>query len=107
MSQGGRLTLLKSVLSSMPTYLLSIVQVPKTVVLKQINKLRRSWLWQGKNTNHSGHCALNWDHVSTDQSGRTWHDYGGFGMKRPHSTRHRRDPALPVPLRQGTLLHGD
>ena len=45
-SKDGRLTLIRSVLSNMPTYLLSLFQLPKKVKLR-LDKIQRNFLWGG------------------------------------------------------------
>ena len=42
--KGGRLTLIRSVLSNMPTYLLSLFRLPKKVKLR-LDKIQRDFLW--------------------------------------------------------------
>ena len=44
MSKGGRLTLLKSTLSSLPTYYLSLFTIPK-VVATRLECIHRNFLW--------------------------------------------------------------
>ena len=44
LSKGGRLTLLKSTLSSLPTYYLSLLTIPSHVANKT-KKLQRDFLW--------------------------------------------------------------
>jgi hypothetical protein len=46
LSKGGRLTLLKSMLSSLPTYYLSFFTIPKHVAAR-IERLQRNFLWGG------------------------------------------------------------
>ena len=44
LSKGGRLTLLKSTLSSLPTYFLSLFTIPK-VVAARMESIQRNFLW--------------------------------------------------------------
>ena len=46
LSKGGRITLIKSTLASMPIYQLSLFRMPK-LVAKRLEKLRRDFLWGG------------------------------------------------------------
>ena len=57
LSKGGRLTLLKSTLSSLPTYFLSLFTIP-THVANKIEKLQRDFLWGDSKTH-----LLSWDKV--------------------------------------------
>ena len=45
LSKGGRLTLLKSTLSSLPTYFLSLFTIPQAVV-GRIERIQRNFLWE-------------------------------------------------------------
>ncbi|RVW67639.1 putative ribonuclease H protein [Vitis vinifera] len=45
LSKGGRLTLLKSTLSSLPTYFLSLFVIPKRVCAR-LEKIQRDFLWE-------------------------------------------------------------
>ena len=44
LSKGGRLTLLKSTLSSLPTYYLSLFTIPKAVATR-LERIQRNFLW--------------------------------------------------------------
>lgn len=46
LSLGSRLTLIKSVMDALPTYMMSLFPIPKSIE-KKINRVRRSFLWQG------------------------------------------------------------
>jgi hypothetical protein len=48
LSKGGRLTLIKSTLSNLPTYLLSLFLIPSSVANK-LEKVQRNFLWGGTN----------------------------------------------------------
>ena len=63
LNRAGRLTLVTSVLSSMPTYHLTIFPLA-TWARKQIDKIRRSFLWKGDDNANGGHCLVNWPTVS-------------------------------------------
>lgn len=51
LSLGGRLTLVNSVLSAIPTYWLSLFKIPCWVI-KKINRIRRDFLWSGTDIDH-------------------------------------------------------
>jgi hypothetical protein len=46
LSKGGRVTLIKSTSSNMPTYMLSLFPI-LTYVAKRIEKIQRDFLWRG------------------------------------------------------------
>jgi hypothetical protein len=46
LSKGGRVTLIKSTLSNLPTYFLSLFHIPSSVA-NRIEKLHRDFLWSG------------------------------------------------------------
>ena len=54
-----KLTLINSVLDSLPTYMMSVVPIPKRVINKK-NKIRRKFLWQGNNERR-GYNLVKWD----------------------------------------------
>ncbi|WVZ88443.1 hypothetical protein U9M48_034964 [Paspalum notatum var. saurae] len=54
-----RLTLVNSVLSSIPVHFLTIFPLKKWVI-KKIDKIRRSFLWRGSDIAHGGHCLVKW-----------------------------------------------
>ena len=59
LNRAGRLKLVNSVLTSIPTYYLTVFRLQKWA-LKKINKLRRSFLWKGTAEVRGGHCLVNW-----------------------------------------------
>uniref|UniRef100_A0A2N9GX79 Reverse transcriptase domain-containing protein n=1 Tax=Fagus sylvatica TaxID=28930 RepID=A0A2N9GX79_FAGSY len=63
LSKGGRLTLIKSTLSSLPTYFLSLFPIPSSVA-KRIKKIQRDFLWGGIGEEFKYHL-VNWRTVCT------------------------------------------
>jgi hypothetical protein len=74
LSKGGRLTLLKSMLSSLPTYFLSLFTIPKHVV-ERIEKLQRNFLWGGLRDGFKHHL-VGWNTVCRPLAN------GGLGVRR-------------------------
>lgn len=58
----GRELLVKTVLSDMPTYFLTIFKLPKWAI-DSIDRFRRSFLWRGQDPDKvkGGHCLVNWE----------------------------------------------
>uniref|UniRef100_A0A2N9GQ47 Reverse transcriptase domain-containing protein n=1 Tax=Fagus sylvatica TaxID=28930 RepID=A0A2N9GQ47_FAGSY len=73
LSKGGRLTLLKSTLSSLPTYFMSLFTIPISVV-RRIEKLQRNFLWGGMGDEFKYHL-VGWDTVCTPK------EAGGLGVR--------------------------
>ena len=69
---GGRVTLIDSVLDSLPTYVMSLFPIPGKVV-KALDSLRRNFLWQGNKIEKS-YNLVKW--TAVQQSKR----YGGLGV---------------------------
>ncbi|WMV36832.1 hypothetical protein MTR67_030217 [Solanum verrucosum] len=65
LSMGGRLTLIKSVMDTLPTYMMSLFPIPGNIE-KKINKLRRVFLWQG-NKEKLGYNLVKWDEVTLNK----------------------------------------
>ncbi|KAL0552328.1 hypothetical protein IC582_011437 [Cucumis melo] len=77
-SKGGRLTLIKSTLSSLPIYQLSVFQAP-SLTCKNIEKFWRNFLWKGNNRSEGSHL-INWTKVTKSK------EEGGLGISRLHVT---------------------
>jgi hypothetical protein len=60
----GRRELIRSVLSSLPVYLLMVIKAPKNF-LKELDKLRRRFLWAGDTQLTGGKCKVAWTKVCT------------------------------------------
>jgi hypothetical protein len=75
-SRSGRETLVKSILSAMPTFFMSIFKLPRWAIIK-IDKFRRGFFWKGHDWNirGCGHCLVNW---KTCLLPKRW---GGMGFK--------------------------
>ena len=68
LSKGGRLTLIKSTLSNLPTYLLSLFPIPADIAYR-IEQLQRNFLWGGLGDVSKRHL-VNWSKAcSPVQSG--------------------------------------
>jgi hypothetical protein len=59
LSYGGRLTLINSVLSSLPMFMMSIFEIPKGVI-KKLDQYRSRFYWQG-DTDKKKYCLVKWD----------------------------------------------
>ncbi|RVW40408.1 putative ribonuclease H protein [Vitis vinifera] len=73
-SKGGRITLIKSALASMPIYQMSIFRMPKSVA-RRVEKIQRDFLWGGGNLGGKTHL-VKWDVVCTEKRN------GGLGLRR-------------------------
>jgi hypothetical protein len=58
----GRRELVRSVLSSLPVYLLTVLKTPKKF-LKELDKLRKRFLWAGDEELTGGKCKVAWTKV--------------------------------------------
>ena len=65
-SKGGRLTLIRSTLSSLPIYFLSLFRMPK-IVWSRLEKIQRDFLWGGGNLERKPHL-VNWNTVCQEKS---------------------------------------
>jgi hypothetical protein len=73
MNRAGRATLVQAVLSAMPVHLLIAINVPKWFI-KAVDKIRRGFLWQGKEKANGGCCLVAWEKVLRPL------DLGGLGI---------------------------
>lgn len=73
LSRGGRLTLLNSVLTSLPLYYMSYFRLPQWVIQK-IDQIRRGFLWKGAVYAHGSSSLISWETVCTPR------DRGGWGF---------------------------
>ncbi|KAG5592568.1 hypothetical protein H5410_043082 [Solanum commersonii] len=73
LSLGGRLTLINSVLDSIPTYFMSLLLMPAEVK-QRLDKIMRDFLWEGNKKDHKIHL-VKWAKVTLPKQ------YGGLGIK--------------------------
>ncbi|KAJ9675215.1 hypothetical protein PVL29_024243 [Vitis rotundifolia] len=74
LSKGGRLTLLQSTLSSLPTYFLSLFVIPKRVRAR-LEKIQRDFLWGGGALENKPHL-VSWKTICTTKND------GGLGIRK-------------------------
>jgi hypothetical protein len=67
LNKAGRLTLVKSVLSSIVTYHMTVFPLSKWAI-KRIDQIRRNLLWCGADDTRRGHCLVNWKQVQRPMS---------------------------------------
>jgi len=73
LSFGGRVTLINSVMDSIPTYHMSLFPIPAKV-LEKLDRMRRNFLWEGNSKDHKFHL-VKWAKVTQPKS------QGGLGIK--------------------------
>lgn len=62
MNLAGRRVLVRSVLSALPTFAMTVLKVPKKI-LKEIDKSRRRFLWAQEDELTGGKCKVAWEKV--------------------------------------------
>ena len=72
-SKGGRLTLIRSTLSNLPTYVRSLFRLPRKVKIR-LEKIQRDFLWGGGNLERKIHL-VKWDIVFSSKV------KGGIGIR--------------------------
>ncbi|XP_039138867.1 uncharacterized protein LOC120276209 [Dioscorea cayenensis subsp. rotundata] len=73
LSLGGRLTLINSVLSTVPVYWMSVFKLPAWVI-KDIDQFRRDFLWKGPDLGSKGIRLVAWNRITRPK------DMGGWGI---------------------------
>ncbi|CAJ2673784.1 unnamed protein product [Trifolium pratense] len=73
LSIGGHITLINSVLASMPLYFFSFFKAP-SCILKQLVRIQRNFLWGG-GLEEKKLCWIKWDHICLPKN------QGGLGVK--------------------------
>jgi hypothetical protein len=70
LSKGGGITLIKSSLSNLPTYFLSLFPLPPSIA-NRIDKLQRDFLWEGRGDKVKFHL-ISWSKVCLPLSKWGW-----------------------------------
>ena len=73
LSRAGRLTLIKSVLNSLPVYYMIMFKMPKSIAMK-IVKIQRSFFWGGGNGEKKNHSIVKWSSIELPK------ELGGLGV---------------------------
>ncbi|WKA05140.1 hypothetical protein VitviT2T_023123 [Vitis vinifera] len=73
-SKGGRITLIRSVLASMPIYHMSLFRMPKAVA-RRLDKVQRDFLWGGGSEVKKAHL-IKWEAICEAKSN------GGLGLRK-------------------------
>lgn len=74
LSRGARLTLISSVLDSLPVYFMSVFRLPKKV-LKELDAIRRAFFWTADKNCTGAQCLVAWKNVCKPKN------CGGLGIK--------------------------
>lgn len=73
LNKAGRQKLLNTILSSIPTFFLTVFALKKWVI-KRIDNIRRGFLWKGSEDTKGGHCLVRWAKVQKSKR------LGGLGV---------------------------
>ena len=73
-SKGGRITLIKSTMASLPIYNMSLFRMPKSVA-NRLEKLQRDFLWGGASLERKVHL-IKWEVMCTQK------EKGGLGIRK-------------------------
>ena len=73
LNQAGRLQITNAVFSSLPTFYMCTLELPKAVI-KQIDKFRKNCLWRGNNVNGGSRPKAAWEMVCNSK------EEGGLGI---------------------------
>jgi hypothetical protein len=73
LSYGGRITLINSVLTSLPLYFFSFFKAPRCII-QQLVRIQRNFLWGGSIENKKL-CWIKWDQICLPRN------KGGLGVK--------------------------
>ena len=73
LSYGGRITLVKAVISAMPLHFMQAIKLPIGVI-RHIDQMRRNLLWKGNKVCKGINCLVNWETVCTLK------ENGGLGI---------------------------
>ena len=73
-SKGGRITLIKNTLASMPIYHMSLFQMPKSVA-RRLENFQRDFLWGGGSVERKAHL-IKWEMICADKN--KW----GLGLRK-------------------------
>jgi hypothetical protein len=74
LTQAGRLELVNSVLSSLPTFFMSVTKLPP-IIIKMIEKYRKHCMWKGSDLNGKKPPLAAWNLATKPKKGRRFGNY--------------------------------